>query len=355
MTTIRLENVTKNFGATRAVDQVSLTIAAGELFFLLGPSGCGKTTLLRMLAGFVEPDAGAVYFDAQAMTGVPPRRRGTGMVFQSYALWPHRTVAGNVAYGLEVRGLARAEINRKVQDALKLVRLEGLEQRRPAQLSGGQQQRVALARALVIQPRVLLLDEPLSNLDARLRVEMREEIRRIHQETGLTMVYVTHDQKEALALADRIAIMHRGRLVQVGTPREVYTRPVSRFVADFIGDSNFLEGTVRAVGPDGRAVVSTPLGVLTGISANGLPGVGQTAVCSIRPEALALDGPADGNRITATVERVAFLGEILYVHLRADGQVPLLALGLQGGWHRWQPGATVTLTVPPEQVVVLTE
>ncbi len=348
MTSIRITGVSRSYGATRAVDNVSLSIHSGELFFLLGPSGCGKTTLLRMLAGFVEPDAGEIYFEAQPMTGVPPRKRNTGMVFQNYALWPHRSVARNISYGLEVRGLARREIRGKVEEALKLVRLEGLGDRRPTQLSGGQQQRVALARALVIQPRVLLLDEPLSNLDARLREEMREEIRRIHRQLGLTMVYVTHDQTEALALADRLAVMHQGRIVQVATPVEAYTRPVSRFVASFLGDSNFIPGTVREA-ENGRCVVETAVGPLTGLALTSLErGAGVT--CAIRPEAIRPNGPS--NRFAATVERVAFLGEVLTVHLRAAG-LPLVALGLQSAAENWQPGAPVTLGVPEGQVVVL--
>jgi iron(III) transport system ATP-binding protein len=353
MTTIRIDNVSKTYGATQAVDGVTLTIQSGELFFLLGPSGCGKTTLLRMLAGFIVPGNGEIYFDEQPMNAVPARSRNTGMVFQNYALWPHRTVAGNVAYGLEVRGLSKSEIASKVTTALKLVRLEGLGERRVTQLSGGQQQRVALARALVIQPRVLLLDEPLSNLDARLRLEMREEIRRIHHETKLTMVYVTHDQKEALSLADRIAVMNRGRLVQLGTPLEVYNRPGSRFVADFIGDANFLDAEVRKIGDEGSVVVETPVGRLHGVFPHGVAKIGQQAICSIRPEALTIDGPGE-NRINAIVERTAFLGELLTVHLRA-GTASLLAISLQGVSHSWQPGAHVTLTPTAESVVVLAE
>ncbi len=349
MTTIRITAVSKSYGPTRAVDDVSLTIQSGELFFLLGPSGCGKTTLLRMLAGFVEPDQGELRFDDQPMTGVPPRKRNTGMVFQNYALWPHRTVARNVSYGLEVRGLSRAERQRKVEGALRLVRLEGLGDRRPTQLSGGQQQRVALARALVIEPRVLLLDEPLSNLDARLREEMREEIRRLHQQLKLTMVYVTHDQKEALSLADRLAVMHQGKIVQVATPVEAYTRPVSRFVAGFLGDSNFIPGTVREVDATGRCRVETPVGLLTGVPANSAPVIGSAVTCAIRPETLRPHGEV--NPIAATVERVSFLGELLTVHLQAKG-LPLLALGLHGA-AEWKPGALVTLHVPQEQVVVL--
>src|SRR5438874_723411 len=212
MTPILIQDVSKHFGTAVAVDRVSLQIAPGEMFFLLGPSGCGKTTLLRILAGFVQPDSGDVFFGDERITDLPPRDRDAALVFQTYALWPHMTVARNVAYGLHVRGKGRKEIDERVRQALKMVRMEGYADRRPTQLSGGQQQRVALARALVIEPRVVLLDEPLSNLDARLRDEMREEIRRLHRETGLTMVYVTHDQKEALTLADGLAVMRAGRL-----------------------------------------------------------------------------------------------------------------------------------------------
>src|SRR5262245_29536774 len=317
MTSIRIQDVTKHFGATVAVDRVTLEIAAGEMFFMLGPSGCGKTTLLRMLAGFVEPQTGDIFFGDQRITDLPPRLRDAGMVFQTYALWPHMSVAKNVAYGLHVRGLARQEVDRRVEQALKLVRMEGFGERRPTQLSGGQQQRVALARALVIQPRVLLLDEPLSNLDARLRDEMREEIRRLHDETRLTMVYVTHDQKEALALADRLALMNRGRLVQVGKPREVYDRPATRFAANFLGDSNFLPGTVREV-DEKECAVETAVGLLRGLPSQERPVVGAAVVCSVRPHALALNAlPDAANRIDGQVTRVAFLGELVQLSVRA--------------------------------------
>jgi iron(III) transport system ATP-binding protein len=333
---------------------VSLDVAEGELFSLLGPSGCGKTTLLRALAGFVPLDSGDVFFGEQRITPLPPRSRGASMVFQTYALWPHLSVAKNVAYGLEVRGVARAEINERVAKALKLVKLEGLGERRPTQLSGGQQQRVALARALVIEPRVLLLDEPLSNLDARLRDEMREEIRRLHQETGLTMVYVTHDQKEALALADRLAVMDRGKPVQVGTPREVYHRPATRFVAGFLGDCNFVSGTVRK--RDGETcTVDTPLGTLVGHCGADVAKRGASVTCAFRPQdlAIATDG-SDGNRFTAEVEQTAFLGELVHVRLRGGaGKTPLLLAGLPHAAGRLQAGDSITLSVPKEQVVVL--
>jgi iron(III) transport system ATP-binding protein len=372
MTAISLQNVSKRFGSTVAVDDVTLDVAAGELFFLLGPSGCGKTTLLRLLAGFVAPDAGDMFFGKEKITQLPPRSRNTGMVFQTYALWPHLSVAKNVAYGLEVRGVGREEVKRRVQRTLKMVRMEGFEERRPTQLSGGQQQRIALARALVIEPHVLLLDEPLSNLDARLRDEMREEIRRLHHETGLTMVYVTHDQKEALALADRLAVMAEGRLVQVGTPREVYDQPASRFVAGFLGDSNFLTGTLRAK-EGSRYVVETAAGTVVGTRSGKALTEGSRVVCSVRPQSFKLDveggaasadestqvlAPGEGvarpqNRIAALVEQVAFLGELVHVHAVGNGNIPLLVLCLPHAVGRLRPGEGVALTVPVEQVVVL--
>jgi iron(III) transport system ATP-binding protein len=356
MTRIRIQDVSKHFGATRAVDHVSLDIAAGEMFFLLGPSGCGKTTLLRILAGFVPPDAGDIFFDQQRITDLPPRSRDAGMVFQTYALWPHMTVVQNVAYGLHVRGLGRSEIQARVAKALKLVRMEGFEDRRPTQLSGGQQQRIALARALVIEPRVLLLDEPLSNLDARLRDEMREEIRRMHGETGLTMVYVTHDQKEALALADRLAVMENGRLVQVGRPLEVYHRPATRFVAGFLGDSNFIPGTVGAA-DGGTYSVETPLGLFHGIASGDAPAIGSKVLCSIRPAALELTAPpaTATNQIAAEVEHISFLGELVHLRLRAADKTPLLMTSLPHAAARLKPGEAVMLTAAAEQVVLLKE
>jgi iron(III) transport system ATP-binding protein len=353
MTSIRIENVRKFFGSTPAVDRVTVEIAAGELFFLLGPSGCGKTTLLRILAGFVQPDAGEIYFGEQQVTNLAPRARDAGMVFQTYALWPHMTVAANVAYGLHVRRLPRSEVAKKVEQVLKLVRLEGLGERRPNQLSGGQQQRVALARALVIEPRVLLLDEPLSNLDARLRDEMREEIRRLHEETGLTMVYVTHDQKEALTLADRLAVMDRGQLVQVGQPQEVYKWPNNRFVAGFLGDSNFLPGIVRDAN-ESACVIETALGPLTGLATKDAPAKGDRVVCSIRPHALALNIATNGvNRIAARVQQVTYLGESLHLRVLSAGETPLEVVSLPSAASGLRVGEAVTLTVPPDQVILL--
>ena len=241
---IAIENLSKSFGGFLALDRVGLTIETGELFFLLGPSGCGKTTLLRHIAGFYQPDEGRILFDGKDVTRVPAHRRNTGMVFQNYALWPHLTVERNVAFGLEERRLPRAEVDRRVTEALRVVRLEDLARRKIHEMSGGQQQRVALARALVVRPACLLLDEPLSNLDSKLRLEMRQEIRRICREFQLTSIYVTHDQQEALSIADRIAILNAGKVLQVGAPEEIYRNPRNRFVAEFIGEGNFLTGHI---------------------------------------------------------------------------------------------------------------
>ncbi len=309
---VSIEHVTKTFGTTRAVDDVSLDIAAGELFFLLGPSGCGKTTLLRCIAGFAIPDAGRLAIGDEDITRVPPHRRDTGMVFQSYALWPHLTVAENVAFGLKERRIPAAEVETRVQEALAKVQMTDRARHKPAQLSGGQQQRVALARALVIRPRCLLLDEPLSNLDAKLRLDMRGEIRRLCKEAGLTAIYVTHDQKEALSIADRMAVMKDGRLIQAGTPRELYRHPASRFVAGFLGETNLYPAQVRSL-RDGSAALDSPLGEVTSRS---LPAgadlrPGQAVHLSIRPEALRLGGPpADApNILSATVHDSVYLGE----------------------------------------------
>jgi iron(III) transport system ATP-binding protein len=246
---VLLKEITKRYGPLKAVDQVSLKIEGGEFFTLLGPSGCGKTTLLRVIAGFAIPDAGEVYFKDQKVNDIPPHKRETGMVFQNYALFPQLNVFDNVAYGLRARKLSKREIQSRVSEILKNVQLETLSHRFPNQLSGGQQQRVALARALVIHPKVLLMDEPLSNLDARLRVTMRQEIRRIQKELGITTIYVTHDQEEAMAISDRIAIFSAGQTQQIGTPSEIYFQPKSRFVAEFTGTSNLLEVKVVSYHP----------------------------------------------------------------------------------------------------------
>jgi len=315
-TSISIRDVTKRFGtgrgATVAVDRVSLEIEAGQVHFLLGPSGCGKTTLLRMIAGFTEPTGGTIAFDGRDVTHLPPNRRNTGMVFQSYALWPHMTVAQNVGFGLRVRRVARRERRRRVEEALEQVRMGHLARRKPNELSGGQQQRVALARALVVRPDVLLLDEPLSNLDAALRVELRGEIRRVCKEAGITTVYVTHDQKEALSIADRIALMRDGRAEQVGTPAELYRRPASRFVAEFLGETNLLAGEVAAA-DNGTLRIETDAGPLRAASRGGAwEAVGSRVLASVRPEAVrVLEEVAAGeNGLRGTIEQTVYLGEV---------------------------------------------
>lgn len=320
MTTVRIENLSKSFGPVQALKGINLTIEAGELFFLLGPSGCGKTTLLRCLAGFCRPDSGTIYFGDTNVTNHEPNRRASAMVFQNYALWPHLSVFENVAFGLRQRRCGAAEIRDRVTEALAMVHLEKLADRKPNALSGGQQQRVALARALVVRPDCLLLDEPLSNLDAKLRAEMRNEIRRLCKQFGLTAVYVTHDRSEALSVADRIAVFSEGEILQVGSPVELYRRPRVRLVADFIGETNLFSGTVEQA-DHGEALVTLPCGPIRAILANpdNPPAAGSVVTVSIRPECIRLDAyPADENCFSGAIEDMSYFGEVAHYTFRVD-------------------------------------
>ncbi|MGQ0849102.1 MAG: ABC transporter ATP-binding protein [Actinomycetota bacterium] len=310
---VEFVGVSKSFGEVVAVEAIDLEIGQGEFFSLLGPSGCGKTTTLRMIAGFEFPTTGILRIDGRDMTSVPAQRRNVNLVFQSYALFPHLTVAENVAFGLRVKGVADAEVKKRAGEALAMVQLDAMARRKPRQLSGGQQQRVALARALVNQPAVLLLDEPLGALDQKLRKEMQFELKRLQREVGITFVYVTHDQEEALTMSDRVAVMNLGRVLQVDAPAGLYDRPESRFVADFIGSSNFLQGTVTSLADDVAEVAVPGVGVIRAkVDGKITPGVSVAVM--IRPERLRLGSPdlAD-NTTTGRLEDVVFVGnDILY-------------------------------------------
>jgi len=349
---VRLEGVVKRYGTTAALSGVTLEVQEGELFTLLGPSGCGKTTTLRILAGFVEPDEGDVVFDGASVRRVRPAERGVGIVFQNYALWPHMTVFDNVAYGLRLRRLPPAEVRRRVEEALERVGLPGFGGRTPGQLSGGQQQRVAVARALVLNPRLLLLDEPLSNLDAKVRARLRSEIRRLQQELRITTVYVTHDQEEAMVISDRIAVMRDGRVAQVGTPVELYERPADLFVADFVGTNNLLAGTVQAV-RDGLAELKTPAGLVAGRAVGRLE-PGRPAVLAVRPESLRLRGGASaGPTLAGRVVLAQYLGSLIRYEVEVPGQTVLLVDVYDPKGHRGlRPGEPATLAFEPESALV---
>jgi len=341
---VHIQRVTKQFGDTFALNNVSLEIEAGELFFLLGPSGCGKTTLLRSIAGFYIPEKGSIRFGEADVTQLPPHKRETGMMFQSYALWPHMSIFQNVAFGLEQRKTPKTELETRVREALEMVKMEEYAQRKPNQLSGGQQQRVALARALVVRPKCLLLDEPLSNLDAKLRNEMRTEIRDICKEHNLTTVYVTHDQKEALSIADRMAVMEKGEVVQIGAPQQVYRRPKNVFVSTFIGESNIIEGTVIRTAV-GEAIVECPLGNICGSLSDpsNPPAQGSRVFLSIRPETIHLENDAsEENGFQGTVREAVYYGEVAHYVMECNGIAlkiselnPRFARLSSGNHHAW--------------------
>ena len=329
MAGITIRGASRSFGAVRAVDNVDLEVGEGEFFTLLGPSGCGKTTLLRMIAGFCELDVGEIRFVERSIDSLPAHLRDIGMVFQNYAVFPNLTVAGNVAYGLKARQVAAAEIVARVEEALRLVQLGGYGERWPHQLSGGQLQRVAIARALVIRPQVLLFDEPLSNLDARLRVSMRGEIRELQKTLGITALYVTHDQEEAMSVSDRIALMNAGKLEQVGRPADIYRQPASRFAAEFMGTTNLF--TAQALG------LAAPVWV------------------SLRPEALrfAEEAPAGWPRLTGTVARIEMLGPLTRLDVTLANGTLLRIATLDAPRHALAVSAVVSLAYDPARLVML--
>ncbi len=356
---VQLENVGKRYGDLWAVRGITLHVKRGEFYTFLGPSGCGKSTLLRTIAGFVSPDEGTVYLDGAAVNYVPPWERDVGMVFQNYALWPHLSVFENVAFGLRERKIARDEIPGRVRAALEQVGLKGTERRRPSQLSGGQQQRVALARTLVIQPRALLLDEPLSNLDAKLRAEMRIELLKLQRDLGITTIYVTHDQEEALALSTRIAVMESGRVVQEGEPREIYERPGNRFVAEFVGKSNLFFGAVARAG-DGMIEVKTEEGLTIRASspAMALTGAaGERILLNIRPEAIDVIGPGEEaarrNRIAGKVAALAYQGSFVEYEIEAHRRPIKANVVNPKGRRLFQRGDEVAVVFDPESVGVI--
>ncbi|HEX8165032.1 MAG TPA: ABC transporter ATP-binding protein [Beijerinckiaceae bacterium] len=341
--------ITKRFGAKTVLDDFALEVRGRQFVTLLGPSGCGKSTALNIVAGLIPASDGELWIDGERMDRLPTEKRGFGMVFQNYALFPHMTVFGNVAFGLELQRRPAAEIRERVGRMLQLVQLPGYEDRYPAQLSGGQQQRVAIARALVMHPRLLLLDEPLSNLDAKLRIEMRAEIKRIHARLGLTCIYVTHDQTEALSLSDWVVVMRDGIVMQAGPPQDIYDRPDNVFVADFMGFRNFFPGEVSGAGPDGQVeIASGPLRV-RGRARRALA-AGAAATAAIRPEDVQVGGEASGPyRFSGKVEIVEYLGR--------DNEA---VLTLEGGSSLWvrtparlSPGEAVPVTFPPDRVVLL--
>ncbi|HEX6302682.1 MAG TPA: ABC transporter ATP-binding protein [Anaerolineales bacterium] len=349
---LRLVKVTKRFGNLVAVKSLDLSAEPGKITTLLGPSGCGKTTTLRLVAGFYIPDEGEIFIGDERITDLPPYKRPTRTVFQNYALFPHMSVYQNVVFGLELQKVPRSEREDRVNEALEMVGLSGLGNRQPGQLSGGQQQRVALARALVTQPKLLLLDEPLSNLDAKLRVTMREEIRRLQRSLGITVVYVTHDQEEALSLSDTIAVMDRGEILQIGSPAEVYELPATRFVAKFLGLSNFFRGEVVAVNNGGAVVKFGDYAARARVTSEAQ--VGSAVMVSVRPESLMISrNAAEG--MPAQVISSSYLGSVARYHLRIQGQEGEIIVDEHApvGSRIFQSGDETWISILPERGVIL--
>ena len=350
MVKVELKNVTKRFDNIVAADDVNLTINDGEFFTFLGPSGCGKTTTMRLVAGLEYPTEGAIFYDEKDVTPLQSYKRNTGMVFQNYALWPHLKVEENIAYGLKIRKIPKDEVNKRVEEVIDLVGLEGMGNRFPNQLSGGQQQRVALARVLVVEPDILLLDEPLSNLDAKLRVEMREEIKDIQRKLGITTIYVTHDQEEAMAISDRIAIQNHGRIMQVGTPQEIYNNPENLFIATFIGKGALLEGEITSISD----LVSVDIGegILEGVNTGEKDlSIGDPVACVLRPENFYLKEPnTPYNILIGVIEWSAFIGAVSEVKLRIGDESLTIDAPPE---KNYRSGEKLKVYMPKEKTVVL--
>jgi spermidine/putrescine transport system ATP-binding protein len=352
---VKLDSLTKRFAQATAVDEISVEIQAGEFFSLLGPSGCGKTTTLRMVAGFEPPTAGKIMLDGVDVANLPPHRRNVNTVFQSYALFPFLTVAENVAFGMKYKSVPKAELSSRVAEALELVQLTGYEKRRPNQLSGGQQQRVALARALVLRPSVLLLDEPLGALDAKLRRTLQVELGALQKQVGITFLYVTHDQEEALTMSDRLAVMNHGRIVQLGTPEEVYNEPADAYVADFLGVSNLMDARVQP-GGDGKGPCRLRMGDFTLEAAAGRVDATGAVKLAIRPERIHVEPyeATGANRVPGMVERLVFLGSTTHVYIRlATGSTLQTLVRNDGAELPYSQGTPVSVAIPADALRVL--
>ena len=357
---ISVRGVSKHFGSVHAVDNVDLEIERGEFFSMLGPSGCGKTTLLRMLAGLETPTKGEIFIDEQPMSAIPAHRRPVNMVFQNYAIFPHLNVRGNIAFGLRKSGFSKAEINAKVGEMLDLIKLPGYEERSATQLSGGERQRIALARALIKRPKVLLLDEPLGALDKKLREQMQLELRDLQKSVGITFVFVTHDQEEALTMSDRIAVMARGEVLQVASPTGLYERPESRFVADFIGNMNFFEGRVQSSENGAATIDAGPLGKIEAATDGEATSAGADVLVAIRPEKLKLhfDAPGEGtNTVEGRMGPAAYLGDRSHFHVLLPGRDQPVAVAVQNMESSVEgfasPDQPVWLSFSRESVVLL--
>ena len=351
MAFLEIENLRKSYGAQNVVQDFNLAIRRGEFVSFLGPSGCGKTTTLRTVAGFEEPSAGEIRIDGRDVTDLRPNQRNVGMVFQSYALFPNMSVADNVGFGLKVAKRPAAEIAPRVAEMLRLIKLPQLGDRYPYQLSGGQQQRVALARALAIKPKVLLLDEPLSALDAKIRVSLRDEIKAVQRELGITTIYVTHDQEEALSMSDRIVVMNEGRIEQIGTPFEIYNYPRTRFVASFVGTLNLLKARVLDVSAGRVAIDGQEVVASRGV---GLAQVGETRSVALRPEAILLrEGEPGRNRMSGTIEEVSFLGSVVRIRVRFKENAVSLDTFNNPNAPPPERGQNATVSFAPEDLLVL--